>query len=132
LIVIKPHQYVAVVPSPAFVHDGDTFTDMQVDLGFDAWMHRDVRLVGMNARELDGPGGAEARQHLLGILWPKGGTGPVEVGLISVKYDKFGNRSIGDVIVNGESLSTLMIRDGYAAAWNGRGDKPVPPWPIPA
>lgn len=26
----------------------------------------------------------------------------------------------------------MMIADGCGAAWNGRGKKPVAPWPIPA
>jgi endonuclease YncB( thermonuclease family) len=56
---------------------------------------------------------------------------PSRVGLISVAYDKYGDRVDGDVLLNGESLSARMIRDGYAAPWDGRGKAPVPPWPIP-
>jgi endonuclease YncB( thermonuclease family) len=126
-VSISPYQYVAYVTA---VHDGDTLT-VRVDLGFDTWRVQNVRLVGINARELSMPGGREARDHLRELLrWPNDAIGP-KVGLISVAYDKYGDRVDGDVLLAGESLSARMIRDGFAAAWDGRGKAPVPPWPIP-
>jgi endonuclease YncB( thermonuclease family) len=126
-VSISPYQYVAYVTS---VHDGDTLT-VRVDLGFDTWRVQNVRLIGINARELSQPGGKEARDHLRKLLgWPDSDYGQ-RIGLISVAYDKYGNRVDGDVLLAGESVPAQMIRDGYAAAWNGRGKAPVPPWPIP-
>jgi endonuclease YncB( thermonuclease family) len=132
-VSISPYQYVAYVTA---VHDGDTLT-CRVDLGFDTWRVQNVRLVGINARELSQPGGKEARDHLRSILWPPhtpsdAWVAEPKVGLISVAYDKYGDRVDGDVPLNGESLSARMIRDGFAAPWDGRGKAPVPPWPIPA
>jgi endonuclease YncB( thermonuclease family) len=124
---ISPYQYVAYVTA---VHDGDTLT-VRVDLGFDTWRVQNVRLVGINARELSQPGGREARDHLRSILWPDGVAGDVRVGLVSIAYDKYGDRVDGAVLLGGESLSVRMIADGYAAPWDGRGKAPVPPWPIP-
>jgi endonuclease YncB( thermonuclease family) len=125
---ISPYQYVSYVTA---VHDGDTLT-VRVDLGFDTWRVQRVRLVGCNARELSMPGGKEARDHLRELLrWPNDAIGP-QVGLISVAYDKYGDRVDGDVLLAGESVPARMIADGYAAPWDGRGKAPVPPWPIPA
>jgi endonuclease YncB( thermonuclease family) len=131
-VTIAPYQYVAYVTA---VHDGDTLT-VRVDLGFDTWRVQNVRLIGINARELSQPGGREARDHLAALVWPwsllvPANGDPVKVGLISVAYDKYGDRVDGDVLLNGELLSARMIRDGYAAPWDGRGKAPVPPWPIP-
>jgi endonuclease YncB( thermonuclease family) len=126
-VSISPYQYVSYVTA---VHDGDTLT-VRVDLGFDTWRVQRVRLVGINARELSQPGGKEARDHLRSILWPDGVAVLAVVGLLSVRYDKYGDRVDGDVLLAGESLPTRMIEDGYAAPWNGRGKAPVPPWPIP-
>jgi hypothetical protein len=32
---------------------------------------------------------------------------------------------------DGRDVATQMIRDRYAAPWDGKGTKPVPAWPIP-
>lgn len=114
------------------VHDGDTLTARliadPVDVGFGtrvtASQDQVCRLLGMNARELAMPGGPEARDHLTALL----GAGPLRV--TSVKWDKYGGRA--DCLIqlpDGTSVTDLMIRDGYALAWNGKGTKPVPPWP---
>jgi endonuclease YncB( thermonuclease family) len=114
------------------VHDGDTctmrLTALGVDVGFGvtttASQDQVCRLLGMNARELAMPGGPEARDHLTALL----GTGPLRV--TSVKWDKYGGRA--DCLINlpdGTSVADLMIAAGFASAWDGRGKKPVPPWP---
>lgn len=110
------------------VHDGDTLT-LDVDLGFFTHVVVPFRILGMNARELSEPGGPEARDHLIELL-PVG----TSVTITSVKPDKFGGRydaviswhndGGGDVDVAG-----LLIVNQWAAAWNGLGVKPVPPWP---
>jgi endonuclease YncB( thermonuclease family) len=112
------------------VHDGDTFT-ADLDLGFNIHIQYRVRLAGCNAIELKDSGGQEARQHLLTLL-PLGSVCLVS----SVHYDKYGGR-IDAVVRIGEardeardSVALIMISDGYAAAWDGTGPRPTPPWPI--
>jgi hypothetical protein len=99
-VSIAPYQYVAYVTA---VHDGDTLT-VRVDLGFDTWRVQNVRLYGINARELSQPGGKEARERLSLLLWgvprPTSDEPPVLVGLVSVRYDKYGDRVDGDVLLN--------------------------------
>jgi endonuclease YncB( thermonuclease family) len=49
----------------------------------------------------------------------------------SVGADKYG-RWLGVITLSdGRDVATQMIRDGYAAPWDGKGAQPVPPWPIP-
>lgn len=108
------------------VHDGDTLT-LDVDLGFNVHMIESFRLFGCNARELSQIGGLEARDHLASLL-PVGT--PVQVE--SIKPDKFGNRYDGIIKIGAiEHLDLVqkLITEQWAAAWDGRGDKPVPPWP---
>ena len=108
------------------VHDGDTFT-ADIDLGFDVRIRYRVRLAGCNAIELGQPGGYEARAHLLGLL-PVGSVCLVS----SVAFDKYGGRiDAGVQGFGGKWVQDQMIRDGYAAAWDGTGPRPTPPWPIP-
>lgn len=108
------------------VHDGDTFT-ADVDLGFQVHVQTQVRLLGCNAIELVDPGGVEAGQHLREILLGQ------TVYLRTVKTDKFGGRYDAQVTVTiaGVSLDlvTTLIEQGWAAAWDGKGPKRVPPWP---
>lgn len=116
--------YPAVVVS---VHDGDTAT-VSVDQGWDNSRLCAIRLYGMNAIELNQPGGPEARDHLMAML-PVG----LAVTLISHGWDKYGDRTDGQIILpNGVDTGIQMTADGYAAAWTGKGPRPVPPWPIPA
>lgn len=115
--------YPAVVVS---VHDGDS-VDVNVSMGWDTYRLSPIRLWGMNAIELAQPGGVEARDHLMAML-PVG----LAVTLVSHGYDKYGNRTDAQILLpNGVDTGIQMIADGYAAAWTGKGPRPVPPWPIP-
>lgn len=106
-------------------HDGDN-VKANIDLGFETWMRKvSVRLDGCNARELDEPGGPQARAYMADLA-PAG----TKVVLRSVKDDKYGGRYNGVVMLpSGRSLAELLIAGQWAAPWNGRGTKPVPPWP---
>lgn len=117
---MTPFVYNATVIS---VHDGDTLT-LDVDLGFSVHVTESFRLLGCNARELSQPGGPEARNNLASLL-PAGS----QVQIRSVKPDKFGGRFDAAVDLNGNDLIALLIAEQWAAAWNGQGTKPVPPWP---
>jgi endonuclease YncB( thermonuclease family) len=114
------------------VHDGDTVLGT-LDLGFRVSMAASCRLAGCNARELSMPGGPEARQHLADLV----GVGPIprviRLSVSSVAVDKYSGRFEGVLwLPSGESATAVMIRDGYAVPWDGKGVRPVPPWPIPA
>lgn len=116
------YRYAAVVLS---VHDGDSVV-ADVDLGFGMWMHKGhFRLLGLNARELDEPGGPEACDNLAALL-----PSMAAVTLTSVKPDKYGERWLAVLtLADGAVLNDRLIAEGWAAAWNGRGVKPLPPWP---
>lgn len=110
------------------VIDGDTVI-MDVDLGFYTYSRMSCRLYGINAIELNQPGGSAAHTHLAGLL-------PEGKGVIvkSVKPDKYAGRFDAIVLVIDPVLIIIndqMVSDGYAAAWDGKGPRPVPPWPIP-
>lgn len=109
------------------VQDGDTL-DLSVNLdGFGAWHRGSFRLLGCNARELSQPGGPEAAANLAAML-PVG----TQVVIRSVKVDKFGGRYDAAVqLADGSDLVAALIAANWAAAWNGVGTKPVPPWPRP-
>ncbi len=109
------------------VHDGDTCTIL-LDLGFNISIRYRVRLAGCNAIELKDPGGPEARAHLLELL-PVGSVCLVS----SVAFDKFGGRIDANVSTPATPLTVAarMVADGYAAAWDGTGPRPTPPWPNP-
>lgn len=107
------------------VIDGDTVV-LDVDLGFNVWLcNQSFRLAGCNAIEHSSPGGAEAAANLATLL-PAGSL----ITLTSLKPDKFGGRY--DAIItlpDGDDLTRLLVATGWAAAWDGRGPKPVPVWP---
>lgn len=90
------------------------------------WRYVNVRLVGINARELRDPGGHEARDHLRALLLVD-----LPVTLIALGWDKYGDRVDSKIILpDGRDVGDVMVADGYAAEWDGTGDRPTPPWPI--
>lgn len=107
------------------VVDSDT-VDVLLDLDvFDQWLMRRFRLYGCNARELREPGGKEAKANLEKLL-PRGS----RVTVTSVKVDKYGGRYDGVITLEGGlDLVTVLAEGQWVARWDGRGDKPVPPWP---
>jgi micrococcal nuclease len=116
------YEYAATVTA---VHDGDTL-DADISLGFHLWLRaQPIRLTGCNARELNMPGGHEARDHLAALLPP----GTV-VKLRTLKPDKFGDRVDASVVLaDGTDLVAQLVAQQWAAAWDGTGPKPVPLWP---
>lgn len=119
----SPRVYPATVTS---VHDGDSCTCL-ADLGWGVWRVVTVRLNGINAIELNQPGGREARDHLLGLL-PLNST----ITLVSMGWDKYGDRTDAAIVLpSGVDVAAQMVTDGFAVAWNGKGPRPVPPWPRP-
>ena len=112
------------------VHDGDTLYGW-VDQGIGQWNHGaskagiGLRLNGCNARELSQDGGPEARDNLAALI-PVGTT----VAITSVGWDKFSNRlDVTITLPDGSDLVETLIAGQWAAAWDGTGPRPVPPWP---
>jgi len=126
-----PRTYPAVVLE---VHDGDTVRVL-IDRGGDDFWRTWLRLLGGNTRELAEPGGKEAGDHLRALLAPctpttAAGLWAMPVQVVSTSWDKYGGRIDGHLLVPGVGdAMDRMIRDGYAAPWNGRGPRPVVPWP---
>lgn len=134
--VAFPRTYPGAVLS---VTDGDTLV-MLLDRGGDDWWRTAVRLDGGNAIEKADPGGPEAKAHLSELV---AAATPVTVAELfdgrhvasvqSLRYDKYSGRIDARVILpDGRDVVGQMIRDGYMAPWDGRGPRPVPPWPIPS
>lgn len=108
------------------VIDGDT-VDIEIDLGFDIRTVQRVRLAGINAPEKNTTEGMVSKHWLEGRL-PLGMT-------ITVKSekpgggDKFGRYLawiIDDQALTAENtINELMIREGLALSWDGKGVKPV-------
>lgn len=118
------HEYDAAVIR---VIDGDTIA-LDIDLGFYVHVKMSCRLVGINARELHSPGGEPARLHLESLAPP--GT---QVLINTVKSDKFAGRFDAIVVspaTRPNSVNNQMVKDGYAVIWDGKGEAPVPRWPI--
>lgn len=119
-MIDPPYVYAAAVQS---VHDGDTL-DLDIDLGFRLHSFVPVRLLGCNAAELGTPSGEGARDFLDGLLPP--GT---RVALASEKPDKYAPRVLATVLLGEHDLAKILIDYQWAAPWDGRGTKPLPPWP---
>ena len=115
--------YAATVLS---VHDGDTIA-VDADMGMSVHFRTNVRFLGCNAIELSQPGGIEARDNLRTLLAP--GT---PIVMRTVKDDKYGGRWLAAVSMpDGSDLISTLIAAHFAAAWDGTGTRPVPPWPRP-
>ena len=94
------------------VYDGDTLT-CELDLGWKMRLHdQNIRLHGINAPEMNTPGGIVARDYVRKLL-PIG----TEVTIRSRKLDKYG-RVLGNVALpDGRDLSDLMISSGHAVPY---------------
>tara|TARA_B100001564_G_scaffold264743_1_gene226318 strand:+ start:5097 stop:5555 length:459 start_codon:yes stop_codon:yes gene_type:complete len=66
-----------------------------------------IRLVEIDAPEMDQPFGAQSKNFLNSLLYEK------NVTLISQGEDRYG-RILGEIYVDGESANTSMIRSGFA------------------
>ena len=98
--------------------DGDTI-DVTVDLGFNIFHNITVRLLGINApetrtRDLEEKAkGLEAKDFLRIYMDDNKDS---FMTIESSNLDSFG-RSLGDVFVDGENISELMLREGHATPY---------------
>lgn len=123
MAVPTPYVYNAAIVR---VIDADTIV---VDVDWGMRRHdpeTPVRLLGINAREHNEPGGPEATANLAQLL-PVG----LPVVLHTAKPDKYAPR--WDAIVETATmpdLSAYLVAQQWAAGpYYGSGVKPVPPWP---
>ena len=123
---LTPYDYTATVEA---ITDGDTCV-LLIDCGFSIFHRVNARLWGCNAAEHGTPGGDAATAHLRALL-PAG----TRVGLRSHGADKYGSRTDASILLPDPTgaftmdLVTHLIADGWAASWNGTGQKPVPAFP---
>lgn len=111
------------------VVDGD---GIEVDVDFGFYFHKSptpIRLLGCNAWEKDTEAGAAAKANLTALL-PAG----TPVVLQTAKPDKFAPRWDAAVMYRGadgrfRELVDDLIAQQWAAEWDGKGTKPLPPWP---
>ena len=66
-----------------------------------------IRLVEIDAPEMNQPFGAQSKNFLNRLLYKK------DITLISQGEDRYG-RTLGEIYANGESANILMIKSGFA------------------
>lgn len=113
--------------TPVKVVDGDTFR-LAVDAGLRMTATIPVRLRGCNAPERGTPEGAAATEFVVRWLIRHGDAqGWVAVTTHKDPEDPYG-RWMGDIesLDGTANLTADLIAAGLAAAWDGRGGKPVP------
>tara|TARA_R110002110_G_scaffold102520_5_gene259627 strand:+ start:1300 stop:1632 length:333 start_codon:yes stop_codon:yes gene_type:complete len=96
------------------VVDGDT-VDALIDLGFDVWVKKRIRLEGIDApetrtRDLEEKGrGFATKERLTGLLGASNG----EFVLVSHGVGKYG-RCIGTIYIDKENINQLLLSEGLA------------------
>ncbi len=99
------------------VVDGDT-VDAMIDLGFDTWVHKRIRLQGIDApetrtRDLDEKAqGFVTKDRLTDLLEAADGVFVLQ----SHGVGKYG-RCLGTIIIENENINELLIREGLAAVY---------------
>jgi len=99
------------------VVDGDT-VDAMIDLGFDTWVHKRIRLLGIDApetrtRDLDEKvQGLATKERLTGILEAAEGM----FVLHSHGVGKYG-RCLGTIMVGEDNINELLLAEGLAEVY---------------
>ena len=97
--------------------DGDT-VDGMIDLGFDVWIKRRIRLNRIDTPETrtkdleEKERGIIAKERLTEILNEK------EIIIISHGRDKYG-RCLGELMVEGNSVNQMLLDEGLALPYGG-------------
>lgn len=97
------------------VYDGDTFRGY-----FDEHREKAIRIKGVDTPEIKGKCDSEinkaiaARDFLDAILHNAS-----DIKLIDPTRDRY-NRVLAQVLVDGEDLSTLILKSGHGRIWSGR------------
>ena len=96
------------------VVDGDT-VDAMIDLGFDTWVHKRIRLLGIDAPETrtrdleEKERGFATKERLVDLLEAAGGL----FVLHSHGVGKYG-RCLGTIYVEDENINELLLSEGLA------------------
>ncbi len=96
------------------VIDGDTI-DASIDLGFDVWVKKRIRLYGIDAPESrtrdleEKKKGIETKEKLEQLLEANEGIFTVR----SKGVGKFG-RCLGIIIIDGDNINESLVKEGYA------------------
>lgn len=117
----------------ARIVDGDTFyadVRREFDFGFHVTVtgsaRQRFRLNRCNAAPADTPPGAAGAARLTELL----SAGPFT--LTSVGPYVYRDEWMAEVVLADErNVTSVLITEGLAAPWNGRGPAPLPPWPRP-
>jgi endonuclease YncB( thermonuclease family) len=113
--------------------DGDTLVArLTRDIGFNGSVtfNQKLRLHRIDAYKVNTPKGLAARERVINLAW----TGPVAISaglpillnIITVKPYKYGDEWMAEVhLPDGRSLNELLVSEGLAVWWDGRGKAPA-------
>ena len=96
------------------VIDGDT-VDALIDLGFDVWVKKRIRLYGINTPETrtkdlkEKKAGKAAKNRLIELLWDSSN----EFILQSHGVGKYG-RCLGTLFIDDTNINKLLLSEGHA------------------
>ena len=99
------------------VVDGDT-VDALIDLGFDVWVKKRIRLYGIDTPETrtkdleEKKAGKAAESRLIELLWECGN----EFVLVSHGVGKYG-RCLGELFIENTNVNQLLINEGHATVY---------------
>ena len=99
------------------VVDGDT-VDAMIDLGFDTWVHKRIRLEGIDApetrtRDLDEKAqGFITKDRLVDLLEASNG----DFVLVSHGVGKYG-RCLGTILIGEKNINELLLSEGLAEVY---------------
>lgn len=96
------------------VIDGDT-VDASIDLGFDVWVKKRIRLYGIDTPETrtrdleEKRAGIVAKERLAELLWASEGA----FILLSHGVGKYG-RCLGTIYIDNQDINMLLLSEGLA------------------
>jgi micrococcal nuclease len=99
------------------VIDGDT-VDAMIDLGFNTWVHKRIRLLGIDAPETrtrdleEKAAGLQTKERLTSLLEASGGEFVVE----SHGVGKYG-RCLGTLWIGDQNINNLLLSEGLAEVY---------------
>ena len=100
------------------VIDGDTI-DAFIDLGFDLWIRKRIRLFGINTPETRTKNLEEKQKGIAanGFLKLTLEKNNYEFTLISRGVGKFG-RCLGEIFINDMNVNQLLLQEGHATKYD--------------
>jgi|SRR5881227_1521642 len=123
--MVASDNYTRTATLPTVI-DGDTFR-CTVDLGFYVNVRMSCRLAGINAPDAGEGGYAEAKGRLSELL-----LAATTITVVSIKPDKYAGRFDAVVFADRLNVCQQLVTEGLAVVWDGKGAKPLVPWPPPS